>query len=329
VGRRTFVGFVAAAFPDSDFIAGWLGGPLATLYHHRGITHSLLLIPLWSVLLALVFAALWRWKPGWRAYFGVCALGIGIHIAGDWITGYGTMLFAPLSDARYALSTTFIIDLWFTGIILAGLLGTWMWKHSRVPATAGLVVLTAYVGLQWVAQQQAIQFGERYAQTAGIAEAQVSAVPRPVSPFNWTVMVADPLRYHYAHVNLLRTMPRPAPGPDDGFMRRLDAPYLPLAQATWERVERYGEGPERALVREAYVQPGFAFFRWFAAYPAHYRLDRNGERACVWFKDLRFVTPGMDEVRRRIPFRYGMCRANGRGWEPFRLIGDAEAQPLR
>jgi inner membrane protein len=329
VGRRTFVGFAAAAFPDTDFIAGFFGGPLANLYYHRGVTHSLLMLPLWAVLLAVLFAAIWRWRPGWRAYFGVCALGIGIHIAGDWITGYGTMIFAPLSDTRYALSTTFIIDLWFTGIILAGLLGAWIWRRSPVPAIAGLVVLTGYVGLQWVAQQQAIQFGERYARAAGIGGAEVSAVARPVSPFNWTVMVADPLRYHYAHVNLLRTEPRPEPGPDSGFIARLNAPYRPLAEAEWERVERYGFGADGALVREAFLQPEFEFFRWFAAYPARYRVDHDGERACVWFMDLRFVTPGMDAVRGRIPFRYGMCRLNGLGWEPFRLVGDTEAEPLR
>jgi len=47
-------------------------------------------------------------------------LSIGAHIAGDVITSYGTMLLAPLSDWRAAIGTTFIIDLWFSGIIVAG-----------------------------------------------------------------------------------------------------------------------------------------------------------------------------------------------------------------
>ena len=160
--RRIFVGFVSAAFPDIDVVAGYLS-PLSYLYHHRGVTHSILLLPLWAALLAAVFALLWRGKPGWRAYYGIAALGIGSHIAGDWITSFGTMLFAPFSDARYALSATFIIDLWFTGIILAGLLASAIWRSTRAPALAGLVVLTGYVGCQWLLQQQAIDFGERYA----------------------------------------------------------------------------------------------------------------------------------------------------------------------
>src|SRR5688572_8867439 len=73
-GRRRFVGRLAVLLPDVDVLAGHLS-PLAYLYHQRGITHSILLLPLWTVLLALLFAALWRFRPGWRAYLGVTAYG--------------------------------------------------------------------------------------------------------------------------------------------------------------------------------------------------------------------------------------------------------------
>ena len=57
-----------------------------------------------------------------------------IPIAGDLITSYGTMIFAPLSDARFALGTTFIIDLYFSGIIVAGLVASRCWRATRAPA---------------------------------------------------------------------------------------------------------------------------------------------------------------------------------------------------
>src|SRR5438105_6777307 len=107
--RRIFVGFLAAAFPDIDFVSSYIS-PLSYLYHHRGITHSILFVPIWAFVIATMLAVLWRMKPGWRAYIGVAAWGIAVHIAGDIITNFGTMIFAPVSDARYALSTTFIID---------------------------------------------------------------------------------------------------------------------------------------------------------------------------------------------------------------------------
>src|SRR5687768_7449329 len=75
VGRRMWVGAAAAAFPDLDFITGYLT-PLAYLHHHRGITHSLILLPLWAALVALIFAAVWRFRLPWRAYLGIAAIGI-------------------------------------------------------------------------------------------------------------------------------------------------------------------------------------------------------------------------------------------------------------
>ena len=58
----------------------------------------------------------------------VCLLALGLHIAGDVITSFGTMIYAPFSNARVAWSTTFIIDLWFSGIIVAGLAAAWAWR---------------------------------------------------------------------------------------------------------------------------------------------------------------------------------------------------------
>lgn len=325
--RRVTLGALAAAFPDSDVVASWLS-PLSYLYHHRGVTHSLVMLALWALLLSWLCAKLWPEKNNedrsWRAYFGVIAMGIGIHIAGDWITSFGTMVFAPLSDFRAALSTTFIIDLWFSGIIIAGLLASWLWRHSRNsydgrwPAVAGLVVLCGYIAFQYTQQQRAIEFGEQYAARAGLTGARVSALPRPVSPFNWMVMVEDGERYHYSLVSLSRRTAPPPLAPDAGFIARLAAPYLPLDRAAWVVAERLGPALQSSLVREAMTHPQFAFFRWFAAYPAFYRIDSGNPSTCVWFQDLRFFTPG----RATWPFRYGMCREQGGEWRPYELLSE-------
>jgi inner membrane protein len=316
-GRRILVGAAAAAFPDVDFVTSYMT-PLSYLYHHRGVTHSILLLPVWAALIALIFAALWRFKPGWRAYLGIAAIGIGSHIATDLITSFGTMIFAPLSDARYALSLTFIIDLWFTGIILAGLAASLVWRRSRVPAVAALALLVGYVGFQWVMQQQAIDFGRDYAARAGMLHAKVTAVPRPVSPFNWTVIVEEDSRYRYAHVNLVRETVLPVPFEHSGFVARLDAPYRPLRDAEWLQAGLYGtSGEESALARQAFSQPAFRFFRWFAAYPALVSVESGKPDQCAWFEDLRFITPG----RGGTPFQYGMCRESDGAWRPFQRVG--------
>jgi inner membrane protein len=321
LGRRILVGFCAAAFPDLDVVTSWIS-PLSYLYNHRGVTHSLLMLPLWAFALAWLCTLIWRRDRNWRAYFGVIALALGIHIAGDWITSFGTMVLAPFSDERFKLSTTFIIDLWFTGIILAGLLVSLAWRRSRVPAVAGIAVLAAYVGFQYVQQQRAIDFAEAYARSAGIQQARISAMPRPVSPFNWMVVVEEAgERYHYALISLSRREMPAAPTAQSSFIERLAAPYLPLAQAVWLSAERYGTPQQAALARQALQQPQLEFFRWFAEYPMLYRVDSGNPSTCVWFQDLRFLTPG----RNAWPFRYGVCREGGGAWTPYQL-GDGNAR---
>ena len=44
-------GFLAGAFPDADAISGYFG-TTAYLNYHRGITHSIFMVPIWAGLLA-------------------------------------------------------------------------------------------------------------------------------------------------------------------------------------------------------------------------------------------------------------------------------------
>lgn len=320
---RMTLGFVAAAFPDCDIVVSPVA-PLAYLYQHRGVTHSLLMLPLWAVLLGVACAyLLWREPARWRACAAMAGLGVGAHIIADLITPYGTMVFAPLSDVRYAWSTTFIIDLWFSGIILAGLIACALWRKTRTPAVAALCVLVAYVGFQWLQRQRALDFGEAHARGAGYPAYRVDAVPQPPLPFNWNVFVTEPEREHFSLVGFVRTGPPPPLGADAGFFTRIGAPYMPPAQAVWITAARYGaSADDQTLAREAWQHPKFAFFRWFSAHPVLYRIDR-GDSTCAWFEDLRFFTPG----RGRMPFRYGMCRAGGE-WQAYELSDSGGRRPV-
>jgi inner membrane protein len=232
------------------------------------------------------------------------------------------MVFTPLSTWRAALGTTFIIDLWFSGIILAGLALSVLLRKSRLPAVAASVLLAGYVGFQYVQKQKALELGEAYARSIGIRDASISAHPRPVSPFNWTVFVSTPSEHRFAHINLVRRDPRPYQ-PGDGFIARVDSPYLPLDQAFWVVQTRYGHPPVDALGKEAWNSAGLGFFRWFAELPAFEGTTYGS--SCVWFTDLRFLTPG----RPVQPFRFGACREGpGAPWRAFERLGETGRLPL-
>jgi inner membrane protein len=316
--RRIAAGFFACAAPDLDIVFA-LAGPIPYLELHRGPTHSLVLLPFWALVYSWILAKILRDPRGWKALYGITAMGLALHVAGDLITSFGTQILWPISTWRAAIGTTYIIDPWFTGLIVAGLACSSLFKKSRLPSLAALALLSAYVGFQYVVKQKALDFGVEYAKAQGIAGAQVHADARPVSPFNWTVFVSDETTHRFAHVNLRREKPL-APGPGDGFIRRLDAAYLPLDQAIWVARERYGEAGQD-LVREAWSSPAFGFFRWFALLPA---LDgASSNPACFWFTDLRFNTPG----RPSVPFQFGACRAGpGEPWRAYeRPPGGAKA----
>ncbi len=309
--RRIAAGFFACAAPDLDFVAGF-AGPAQYVLNHRGVTHSLLLLPLWAIALAALLAFIVREPRGWRALYGICAMAIGLHIAGDLVTSYGTMIFAPVSDWRAAIGTTFIIDPWFSGIIVIGLLACIAWRKSRIPAAAAFAALVAYVGFQYLQRERALEFAARYATQKGMQRIALDAHPRPVSPFNWTVFVSDERVHRFAHVNLERKEPRRYQ-PGDGFVARVDSPYLPLDQAIWVTRTRYGEVDEERH-RQAWNSDGLAFFRGFAAQPAFDGVSEGGR--CVWFVDLRFATPGRDAT----PFQFGACSEPG-GWRAYERPG--------
>ena len=300
IPRRVAAGFFACASPDLDFVVGF-AGPMEYLLHHRGVTHSLILLPLWAFCVAWVLSKVLRAPRGWRELYGVSALGIGAHIAGDVITSFGTIVLAPFSLWRAGIGTTFIIDLWFSGIIVAGLVLSMVLRKTRIPAVAASVVLAGYVGFQYLQKEKALDFARQYATGKGIAGARIEAHPRPASPFNWTVFVSDDQAHHFAHVNLVRDTVRTY-REGDGFIARIDAPYRPLREALWETRSRYGTSP---LAREAWNSEALAVFRWFAAQPA---LDGESD-GCYVFTDLRFLTPGRGDV----PFRYRVCRSAD-GW---------------
>ena len=93
------VGFLAAAFPDADAISG-IFGILAYLNIHRGITHSVVMLPVWALLLSGIFSILFRQRYNWKLFYLPSVVALGVHILGDVITAYGTMIWLPFSDAR-------------------------------------------------------------------------------------------------------------------------------------------------------------------------------------------------------------------------------------
>jgi inner membrane protein len=300
---RLVSGTLTAAFPDSDFVIRFFTDPLTYLNLHRGVTHSLVMLPLWAVLLSMLYAAFSRGRYHWRDFVWVTAACLAIHIAGDVITTYGTKIFMPLSHWRATVPTTFIIDLFVTGILVLGLLAGSVTMNTRRTARIAFVVLASYIGLQGYLLQRAEQLAADYAHAQGLQDASIHALPQPLSPFNWKLLVVTPQEYHVSYVNLRRDQAVKA-SDSDGFFRRVEAIYQPVPKQQWETHARFGNRPELwSLVEKAWHMENFDGFRRFAVFPMLYEVQQdNPDITCVWFTDLRFVIKAMTP-----PFRFGMC----------------------
>lgn len=139
----TWALMLGAIFPDSDVLRDLFSrNELLMITWHRSVTHSLLLLPLWSMLLALASGRIARWRkweaPSFAKLTGLYAAGILSHILLDLVTTFGTMIWSPLEWSRPAWDILFIIDFTFTAILLVPQLLAWAYEdpdHSRRRAT--------------------------------------------------------------------------------------------------------------------------------------------------------------------------------------------------
>ena len=106
-------GAIAGNFPDIDFVTYFVNPLYYDAYWHRGGTHSLLLAPLWSALLAvLLWLSLWQ-KQSFQLLWVLCLTGMVSHIVADLLTAWDIALWYPFSRRGHSLGIIFIIDLVF------------------------------------------------------------------------------------------------------------------------------------------------------------------------------------------------------------------------
>lgn len=309
--QRLTVGGLAATFPDLDFAAFPIH-PLRFLADwHQGPTHSLVLLPLWAVLIGAIFALAGGRPRAFLQATGVAALGLASHAASDLITAYGTALFHPLSPLRVSFPVTYVIDPLFTLIVLAGLVAS-LASGRRAVAGLALAVLGLYVGFQASLQQRALELARASAHAQGLGFEHVAALPQPFSPFNWKLIAIDGPRYHEAYVNLAGGSAAVAL---PGRLGDIAAAYRAADELAWHTRHHLGDRPAlHDTVQQRWHDPAFAAYRRFAAFPAVSRIDDNGE-LCIWFTDLRYDLPALPDT-----FRYGFCRpAPEQSWTLYRL----------
>src|SRR5690349_21979895 len=107
---------IASNFPDIDSIAGFWG-TASYLDHHRGITHSLIGVPILSLLLSLV---MYFFSGNFVRTYAVALIAMVTHPALDYLNPYGVRPFLPMNGTWYYGDTLFIFDPYLDAALLIG-----------------------------------------------------------------------------------------------------------------------------------------------------------------------------------------------------------------
>jgi len=142
------IGFMAGSvFPDLD-VAFLVFGKRAYLKNHQGPTHSLILSPLFALLIAYFLTIPFGF--GWTAVFATL-MGIWLHSLLDYMNTFGVCLLWPLNKKKYSLDAVFFIDI-VTWVITAGFLVGWYFYGFMPALYAYLLLFGGYELLKLVLQ---------------------------------------------------------------------------------------------------------------------------------------------------------------------------------
>ena len=216
MGHRTAVwkaalwGAVAGTLPDLDVLIDH-GDAIRNMVLHRGETHALL----WLTLFSLPFAAGVAWLSRewvlWRRWWLAMWLALVTHPLLDAMTVYGTQLGLPFTNHPYGVGSVFIIDPLYTLPLLFGagwaLAGRGSGRGLRANAV-GLAVSTAYLAWGMAAQQQVSQIASASLASQGIRAERLLVTPTAFNTVLWRVVAVSGDAYHEGFYSLLDKTPR-------------------------------------------------------------------------------------------------------------------------
>ena len=264
----TLAAVLAAEAADMDVL--WsLRGPVESLKHHRGITHTFIAAPVVAgVVVGLVWAS-HRWRDGrrkrkrdrialeqgapvplrlqprtvrWGWLYLTALISALSHLLLDWTNNYGVRPFFPFNPHWYAGSIVFIAEpvLWALlglALVAPGLLGLVAGEigarkqkfRGRGWAIFALSGMMALWAWRWMEQAEARTLLE-HTQVALDPVTRVGLEPYPVNPYRWHAILETAGYYQTAEIDTLK-------GTIDSDTRR-DVTYKPAADAAVEAAKR-------------------------------------------------------------------------------------------
>lgn len=291
-GALLLFGLAAGQLPDIDFLAG--SGPHSMFALHRGLTHSLGALLIFSLILAALLKlflsqvrlremtvriengeAVVNKADDWHysQMFLAALLGLVLHVYLDCMTTFGTQIFWPFSSYRVALPALFIVDFILTVPLL--LIMLYCLAGFKKPEKKEKQLKWTRLGLAWAICYPLACLGlssglshiyNREYTEVGTAVEKIHVTPVLFSPIYWKVVAENEREYQMAWVAAYRPFKRPV----------FAAPaYHKADSAKWAKLQA--------------ALPVFKDFSGFAGFPTIEETHRDDNYAEYTFKDLRYI----------------------------------------
>jgi len=204
---------IAANIPDIDIVAASRGS-FAYFEQHRGITHSIAMVPVIALVSVLVVCAIHRSMRGWKAAWVLAIIGVASHLLLDWTNAYGIRFFFPFSSRWFHLDLNNLVELWIWAVFLlaclAPLLGRLVSSEMGARPASGrglaifaLVFVLAFDFGKGLSHQRAIEILNSRVYQGG-PPIRAAAFPNTLAnPFEWSGWVERPeFDVHFASLNV-------------------------------------------------------------------------------------------------------------------------------
>jgi membrane-bound metal-dependent hydrolase YbcI (DUF457 family) len=320
---------LGAMFPDIDVFAGPLAhNPLSIMEWHRNITHSIVILPIWAVLLTAISIPLNRslkWKsPPLLFLFGIYAVGLASHIFLDLVTSFGTMIWSPLQYSRPAWDIIFIIDLTVTSLALVPQLAAWCYSEpgqfKRRAVSVWAVLSVGALATYFFASVAGYGFPLAIVAVASIIFAAILYLPSAqAAGFGWTraswcraglallcVYIGSATAAHHKaladveqfaaaqHLQVDQLAALPLPPTLTHWVGLVSTP-----QGVWrttfhepggsvEKTQLYAEAPSNEFIDRAKKLRDVQVYLWFARFPVWHMIQTGSGQTVVEISDVRF-----------------------------------------
>ncbi|GGI85240.1 metal-dependent hydrolase [Legionella impletisoli] len=178
------IGAVSGMAADLDLLIRSSNDPMLFLIYHRHFTHSLLFIPIGALVVGLFFLMFQRFRARWRITLLASLIGYATHALLDTCTSYGTLLFWPFSNSRYAWDFISIIDPFFTLPLVLGVVWTRV-LDDRKGVCYGLILALLFLLINIEQHHRALTAFESFGKAKYLNLKKVRVFPTLASSTHW------------------------------------------------------------------------------------------------------------------------------------------------